>query len=144
MTAISTIVLNDAQATPAVHNFVPARQGLAGAYGQIAEFEDRSANGGIPVGFNRVSLDFSRPQPQRKSYRLKMKLELPVLEVTSNSTVTGIAPAPTVAYRLIGTLDVVIPERASLQSRKDLRKYLKDLLIENQVLQTIENLDFPI
>jgi hypothetical protein len=140
--AIANIVLNDAAATPVAHTFNPARQGLV-ANSQVAEFEDRVVNGGIPVGFYRFSIDFSRPMKQRKSYRVKLKLETPVLETVSNSTVSGIAPAPTVSYTPLVQIDVVIPERSSLQIRKDLRKMIYEALNNTQVVNAIENLDAP-
>jgi hypothetical protein len=143
LSAIANIVLNDAAATPVAHTFNPSRQGLVGG-SQVAEYEDRVVNAGIPVGFFRLNLDFSRPQPQRRSYRIKLKLETPVLENTSNSTVTGIAPAPTVSYVPLAQVDVVIPERASLQVRKDLRKMLYEALNNAQVVSAIENLDPPL
>lgn len=142
MAAIANIVLNDAATTPVAHTFNPDRQGLQGNV-SIAEFVDRAANSGVPVGMYKLSMNLSRPTAQRKSYRLGLKLAVPVLETLSNSTVTGITPAPTVSYTVLAQLDVVIPERASLQSRKDLRKMLYEALNNSQVIAAIENLDFP-
>lgn len=142
MSAITNIVLNDAAATPVAHTFNPARQGLLGN-SQLAEFEDRVANAGIPVGFYRISLDFNRPTKQRKTYRIGLKLMTPVLEVTSNNTVSGIAPAPTVSYTPMFQCDFVVPERATLQNRKDLRKLVHGLLNDPQVIAAVENLDAP-
>lgn len=143
MTAITSIVLNDAASTPVAHTFAPARQGLQGT-SQVAEYEDRSANAGYPVGFYRLGLDFSRPSQSRKSYRIKLKLETPSMANISNSTVTGIEPAPEVAYSCIAQVDVVLPERCSLQNRKDLRKMLYEALNDINVKKAFEELDPPI
>jgi len=143
MSQMSNVVLNDAAATPVAHTFAPDVQGLRENQ-QVAIYVDRAANAGIPVGFNKLELTFSRPTAQRKTYRLGLKLSTPVLEVTSNSTVTGIAPAPTVAYTPLIQTEVVIPERASQQARKDLRKMFYEALNHSQVKDAIENLDFPI
>lgn len=142
MSAITTIVLADAAATPVNHTFSPARQGLVGQ-SSVADFEDRAANGGIPVGFLRVSTEFSRPSADRKSYRVKLKLSTPVLEVVSNSTVSGIAPAPTVSYTPLCQIEFVVPERSSLQVRKDLRKMAYQLLNDQTIINLVENLDVP-
>lgn len=101
-------------------------------------------NSGVAVGFWKMDMEMSRPSVSRKSYRVKLKLRLPVMEVTSNSTITGIAPAPTVAYVPEVTVDVVLPERSSSQSRKDLRKMIYEALNSTQVKLAIEDLDFPI
>lgn len=142
MSAITNIVLNDAASPPVSHTFNPARQGLLGN-SQLAEYEDRASNAGIPVGFYRIALNFSRPTKQRKTYRIGLKLMIPVLEVTSNNTVSGIAPAPTVSYTPMFQCDFVIPERASAQNRKDLRKLVYGLLNDPQVIAAVENLDVP-
>jgi len=142
MSAITTIVVNDAATTPLAHTFSPGRQGLLGQ-SQIAEYEDRSANTGIPVGYYKVALDFSRPSKQRKSYRVNLKMSTPILEVLSNSTVSGIAPAPTVSYTPMVDCTFVIPERSSLQNRKDIRKMFYELLANAQVIAALEQLDAP-
>lgn len=142
MPAIANIVLNDAATTPVAHTFNPARQGLVGN-SMVADFEDRSANTGIPVGFYKVALDFNRPTKDRKTYRIGLKLSTPVLETVSNSTVSGIAPAPQVSYTPMVDCTIVIPDRASLQNRKDIRKMFYELLNNSQVVAAIENLDAP-
>lgn len=140
MGAIANISLADAQATPVSHTFNPSKQGLQGSM-SIAEWEARSSNEGIPVGFYRIASQFSRPNKDRKSYKLMFKVSVPVMEVTSNSTVTGIAPAPTVSYTPLFQGEFVIPERASLQARKDLRKMVADLFDNAQVVAMVEQLD---
>lgn len=143
MSAITDVVLNDAATTPVAHTFYADQQGLVNGQ-QIAVYVDRAANAGTPVGFYKLEMAMSRPNGQRKTYRLAMKLSTPVLEVVSNSTVSGIAPAPTVAYVPLVQCDWVIPERASTQARKDLRKMFYEALNHAQVKQAIEDLNFPI
>jgi hypothetical protein len=140
--AIANIVLADALATPVNHTFSPARQGLLGST-SVAEWEDRAANTGIPVGFYKIHTQFLRPNKDRKTYRMVLKISLPVLETVSNSTVSGIAPAPTVSYTPLAQMEFVIPERASLQARKDLRKMAFNMLNDTQIVNMIENLDVP-
>lgn len=142
MSAIANIVLNDAATTPVAHTFNPARQGLVGS-SSVATLEDRSANTGIPVGYYKIDLDFSRPSKTRKTYRIVWKLSVPVMEVVSNSTVSGIAPAPTVSYTPLAEVAFVIPERSSLQVRKDLRKMFYELMNNPQVVAAVEQLDAP-
>jgi hypothetical protein len=142
MAQIANIVLNDAAGTPVAHTFSPARQGFFSGQ-DVAEYEDRAANTGIPVGFYKLSLSVSRPNRDRKSYRINVKLSTPVMETISNSTATGILPAPTVAYTPLIQMDVVIPDRTSLQARKDLRKMFYEALNATAVKAAIEDLEFP-
>ncbi len=145
MTAIANIVLLDAASTPVSHTFNPSRQGLSANGLSVADYEDRVANGGVPVGFYKITSSFSRPSKQRPdTYRIALKLETPVMEVLSNSTVDGIMPAPTVAYSPIISIDVVLPSRSSLQIRKDIRKMAYQLLNDASIVAMIEQLDAPI
>jgi hypothetical protein len=61
----------------------------------------------------------------------------------TNNTVSGIAPAPTVSYVPRSFVEYVLPERASLQNRKDLRKMCYNLLNEAQGIALVETLVTP-
>lgn len=137
MSAIANIVLNDAQATPVAHTFAPAKTPVDGAL-----WEDRSAS--QYIGYNKLSMFISRPtgaikDGANRNLKLHIKLETPKLENVTNSTVSGIAPAPTVSYRPVAELSVTLPERCSLQDRKDLQKYLQQLMANSFVTSLFEN-----
>lgn len=125
MATIANIVLNDAQATPVAHTFAPALTPMGEAH-----WEDRSA--GQYIGYNKLSMKVQRPSGNgvtgTRNLKLMLKVETPKLENVTNSTVSGIAPAPTVSYRPVAELVVTLPERCSLQDRKDLQKYLLQLM----------------
>jgi hypothetical protein len=142
MAAISTISLVDAESTPVTRSFQPSRQGLL-KDSIIAEFEDRAANTGVPVGFGRLTWTIQRPTKVRPTYRINMRLMTPVLETVSNSTVSGILPQPTVGFTPMVECTYVIPQRSSLQQRKNLRKLFADLAVNSQLTAAVENLDFP-
>lgn len=139
----SNIVLADAQATPVNHTFVPVGRDKNGVFW----FEDRSqANA---VGFWRISIEVTRPSvpaaktsSDNRAGRVKLGLHEPILETVSNSTVSGIAPAPTVSYVPRSFTDFVLPERSSLQNRKDLRKMTQLLIADTQIVDVVENLSY--
>jgi hypothetical protein len=55
---------------------------------------------------------------------------------------TGIQPAPTLAYNLIATVELVLPERSTLQQRKDLLAYVKNALSNTAVIPpAVENFE---
>jgi len=139
----SNIVLADAQATPVNHTFVPIGKDKQGVFW----YEDQSAANAI--GNWRISLEVSRPavpQAQQNSSgrtnRIKIGLHEPVLETVSNATVSGISPAPTVSYISRGFSEFVLPERATLQNRKDMRKMMATLLADAQVVSCVESLAY--
>lgn len=144
MPTAANIVLADAQATPVNHTFVPI--GRDAKDPSIFWYEDQSAANAI--GNWRVNISIRRPSPNVKagessktrSYKVVVGLYEPVLETVSNNTVSGIAPAPTIAYtpKVLCTLD--LPERSTLQNRKDLRKMVANLLGDAQVVAVIESL----
>lgn len=141
MAAAANIVLADAQATPVNHTFVPLGPDAKG----IWWYEDQSA--ASPIGFNRISISIKRPLTSKQGEnsasrvcRVMVALHTPKLEVTSNNTVSGISPAPTISYTLRCATEFIIPERSSLQDRKDVRKFMDYLLAATPVVDAVESL----
>lgn len=133
MTAIAALTLADGQATPVSHTF-----GVVGINASnVARWADRS--GGIQVGYPTVSLLVKEPIKGNPNYKVSAKVTLPVLEQTSASTATGIQPAPTKAYELTSTMDFTLPARSTLQNRKDLFAYVKNLMANAIMTAAIEN-----
>ncbi len=139
----SNIVLADAQATPVNHTFVPIGRDKTG----IFWFEDQSQTNSI--GYWKISIELVKPAPATakqssdgRNIRVRLGLHEPILESVSNNTVSGIAPAPTVSYVPRAFTDYVLPERATLQNRKDLRKMMASLLADAQVVSVCETLAY--
>jgi hypothetical protein len=142
--AASNIVIADAQATPVNHTFVPLGPDKDGAFW----FEDQSQ--ASPIGYWRISYQLKRPpvsaagqNSNQRTFRAVIGLHEPILENVTNNTVSGIAPAPTISYVPRSFAEFVMPERASLQNRKDLRKMTNLLLAETQLISLVENLVTP-
>lgn len=137
MPAIGNLTINDGAATPVAHTFAPV-----GISGIVASYADRS--GGIPVGYPTVDVSLRAPsnQSREKMYLATLRVNYPILEVTSPSTGTGIQPAPTVSYKMIAELKCWLPERSTLQNRKDLRAFIKNLMndaVTTALVETLEN-----
>lgn len=139
MSAATPIVLADALATPVNHTFIP----LGPDANNVWWFEDQSA--ASPIGYNRISIELKRPLNGRQGEdsanriaRVKIGIHTPKLEVVSNGTVSGIAPAPTISYIPRANIEFVEPERSALQDRKDLRKYAQYLLADVNVVNAVE------
>ncbi len=142
--AASNIVLADAQGTPVNHTFVPLGPDKDGVFW----FEDQSQ--ASPVGYWRISYQLKRPPvaqagqtSAQRTYRAVIGLHEPILENVTNNTVSGIAPAPTVSYVPRCFTEYVMPERSSLQNRKDLRKMNANLHAEAQLVSLVESLTMP-
>jgi hypothetical protein len=138
------IVLSDAQATPVAHTFVPLGPDKTGVFW----FQDQSQANAI--GYWQISMQLIRPpiaqagaNSKDRIFRVKIGLHEPILETVSNDTVSGIAPAPTVSYVSRMFFEALMPERGSVQNRKDLRKMSFNLLNETQVVTLLENLKLP-
>lgn len=134
MPAISTLTLNDGQATPVAHSFAPKS-----VTGNIATYVDRSATAAI--GFNVVTISVTSPAKGSKNYRVRIKVVAPVLEVVNASTYSGISPAPTKAYDLIFDCEFVIPERSTLLDRQNILAYARNILVQVGVGTIVTNLE---
>lgn len=140
MAAIANIVINDGQGTPVAHTFAPAK-----TQADMALLEDRTA--GIYIGYNKLTFALMRPvgtsKEATRNLKLSIKIETPKLETVSNNTVSGIAPAPTISYRPVVELIATFPERCSLQDRKDLQAYIKNVLANSFVTDAFEKYELP-
>lgn len=140
MSAVTQIVLADAQATPVNHTFIPLGPDALGVWW----YEDQSQV--TPVGFWRISLSLTRaknPAPGASAAdrvsRVKIGMHEPQLEVLGNNSL-GLTPSPTVAYIVRYSQEFLLPERSTSQNRKDIRKMAALLLADAQVVNMIENL----
>lgn len=142
MAQIYAIAVGDGQATPVAHTFSVQKAGnQPSANTTLSAWEDRSC--GYSVGYNRISMMGRYPDKQNRSTKVVIKVTAPVLETVSNSTVSGIAPAPTVAYTPLATIEFVCPERSSLAARKDLLAYVRNFLADAVVQSAVHNGEFP-
>lgn len=137
MTAIAALTIADGQATPVNHTFSPVSIDSVG----VARWADRS--GGIALGFPQLTASTKAPAAKgSRSYRHTFKVVVPVLEVTSPSTATGIQPAPTKAFDLIFNGEFVLPERSTLAQRNDLLAYVKNFIANANVIpQAVQNFE---
>jgi len=134
MTQRANITLTDAATTPVNRVYYPAAEKNG-----VLLWKDRTQP--VLIGQNRLSLMQRPADKTTKATKYSWKLETPILEATSPSTSTGIQPAPTVAYTPLGTIELVLPERSTLQDRKDLLAQLRDLIDEAIVTAQVHDYD---
>ena len=136
MAAAANIVINDGQATPVAHTFEPVRVAP-----DLVTYHDKVD--GISAGYRSITLGRRLPSAQNANGKSSGRIRMPILE-TAATAASGFTPGPTVAYSLAGNVDCVIPDRATLDERKDLYAYMTNLiadavfgdLIEDGVLPT--------
>lgn len=134
MGALASVVLNDGQGTPVAHTFTPSR-----IVDGVAILNDMS--GGIALGYPRITHLVRPPNKGTRNWKITAKVILPVLEVTSPSTSSGIQPAPTLAYNLEGHVEIILPERSTLAERKNLNAFLKNYLANAVMTNAVENFE---
>jgi hypothetical protein len=130
------ITLTDAATTPVNRVYYPTKSPSPDVLG----WQDRTQS--VYAGQNRLTVTQRVATRQTKAHKVSWKLETPILEQTSASTATGIQPAPTVAYTPVGSIELVLPDRMTLQERKDLLSQMRDLIDEAIVTSQVHDLDF--
>lgn len=135
MTAIAALTLADGQATPVNKTFSPVKVDAAG----VAKWVDRS--GGIALGYPTITMSVREPSKGSRNYKVTRKLVIPVLEVTSPSTSTGIQPAPTLAYNMLQTVEWTLPERSTLSQRNDLIAFAKNFDAHVVLTEAVKNFE---
>lgn len=140
MSAVTSIVLADAQGTPVNHTFIPMGPDSAGVWW----FEDQT--GTSSISYNKISMQLVRPKPaaagdnsDKRVNRVKVGIHTPVVEALGVSD-SGYTPSPTIAYTPRCNIEFIMSERSTLQERKDLRKYADFLLAEAQLTAMVETL----
>lgn len=136
MPGFANITLNDGAGTPVAHVFAPNTLD-----GLMSTFADRS--GGISVGYPTVTIVSTVPSKTSRLYKVRAKIVMPVLEVVNSSTFSGITPAPTKAYDMTATVEFFVPERSTLQQRKDIRAFMQNFLanaITTALVETQESI----
>lgn len=138
---LSNIVLADAQGTPVNHTFAPIGSD-SNAVEWLYDYSQSNA-----VGYWKISIETRQPSPAQagqssdgRTYRVRVGLHEPVLEIPGDSSSSGIIPAPTVAYIPRSFVEYVLPERTTLQNRKDLWKMTHLLAANTQIQNAVENL----
>lgn len=141
MPAASNIVLADAQATPVNHTFIPLGKDTNGVYW----FEDQSQSNAL--GYWKLSVDVKKPLPgapgaksgSDRVIRVKVSLHEPTLE-TLGTADNGLTPPPTIAYITRSSTEFILPERNTLQNRKDIRKMSSNVLNDALIVACVETL----
>lgn len=133
MASIATITINDGQATPVPHAFVPVKSGLESVWKRVGvanqpavAMESIKAVAKLAEGngINKVVID----------------LALPFLEQVTGGTSAGYVAAPQLAYTERAQVTFFLPQRSEVAGRKDLRVMLSNLLKDAQIVDLIDNL----
>jgi hypothetical protein len=134
MAAFANLVLADGQAAPVNKTFTPT--GLV----PTPKWQDKT--GGIAIGMPEIVLKDSMSASLDGSYKLRAEIRLPTLEVISGSD-GGYTPSPKVAYTNWGIVEFTFPKRSTLQNRKDVRAFVKNLLNDPVITAAVENFELP-
>lgn len=132
----TAITLTDGASTPVNRVFNPAKRD-----GDVYRWDNRAT--GIVAAYDQLTISTRLPSKASRATKVQMRLATPIMEQTSPSTATGIQPAPTVAYTLLGEISLVLPERSNLQDRRNLLKMMQDLISEALTTAVVENYDAP-
>jgi len=140
MASQANLTINDGQTTPVAHTYYTNGAGWSdSAQAIVASWVDRSP--GFAIGYWKVSVSFKEPSRTKKNYTVLAKSSTPVLEVLNSSTYSGITPAPTVSYMPISTTKFDIPERSSLDSRKNQLAIHRNLLANGVITSAVQDLE---
>jgi len=128
MSSQANIVINDGQSTPVAKTF-----SARGADINLAVWKDVS--GGISIGLPQITISNRESEGVNGSYRVEARVVLPVLETISGDA-GGYTAVPKVAYKMFGKVELIAPNRSSLQNRKDIKAFVTNLLGHTVMAET--------
>lgn len=135
MAAQADLVLADGQASPVNRTY-----SKRGADMKIAQWRDIS--GGLAIGFPGATLAMRETPGQDGKTVVDFRISSPSLETISGSD-GGYTPSPKVAYTCWGVVSFTLPNRATLQNRKDILAYVKNALADAALTNAVWNYDRP-
>lgn len=131
---IALVVLADGQTIPANKTFEPFR--AQNGSDQPAEWWEKSAT--TINGYKRITALIKR-NPASKATKVKLMIWDPTLAVTAPTTSSGIQPNPTVAFNCLCNIEFTLPDACTLQNRKDILAYAKNLLSSTVATDMVVN-----
>jgi len=133
MAQIANLVLPDGQTTPVNKTFTARR-----ADTQLATWQDLSS--GLKIGFPTVTLSVN--DSSSKITRITGRVVVPTLEVISGAD-GGYTPIPRVAYECQAKIEFLLPNRCTLQERKNLHAFLAYFNTGTAFRSAVENYEAP-
>lgn len=128
MSAQTNLVLNDGQSTPVATTF-----SARGADMSLAAWKNITS--GISIGFPAITISNRESKGSNGTYRVEARVTIPILEVISGDA-GGYTPSPKVAYTMLGKVELISPNRATVQNRKDLRAFVSNLVANALMTET--------
>lgn len=139
MPAIASNGYVDGESTPITHTFDPAKTSS-----DYALWENRV--GGIYVLYEKLAFTLTRPKgPAKQAGRelvFTMRLECPVGEALGTSD-SGLTPPATVAYRPWVEVTYHLPDRSTMQQRKNLRSLVSAVHAGTPLQNAVDNFSVP-
>lgn len=120
------IVINNGASTPVAKSFLPMSVATA-----LSVFTERSAP--FSAGYARIEIGFSPANGGRKTNRIPLKVDLPVVEQSAGvDTVTRV-------LRFQG--EFIIPDTATATERANLHAYVANALDADLIVNVVRDLD---
>lgn len=135
MAAIANITLTDAAGTPVNHTFVPQD-----CTSELATWANTVS--GISIGMPEFTFSMKLGR-NGQANKITGKLSMPTLETISGQDASGYVAVPSLAYTCIGKFELILPARATLQNRKDVRAMIQDALSDAIVTTAITSFERP-
>jgi len=135
MAAQANIVINDGQTTPVAKTFSASGIKAMSDGGQLATYKDKAL--GIAIGFPVLTVMVRESAAKTD---VEKRIMLPTLEVISGAD-GGYTPSPKVAYTVMSKEQFVLPARCTLQNRKDILAFSKNLNADAVMTAAVQNLE---
>lgn len=135
MAAQANLQLYDGQTTPVLKTF-----SARGADLGIARYLDVSS--GIAIGLPTITLSNKSTSGSSGAFRAEGRIVLPVLEAISGDA-GGYTAVPKVAFNMFGKVEMVSPNRATAQNRKDLKAFVANLMAHAVMTSLFVDFDPP-
>jgi hypothetical protein len=133
MSAITSVVINDGQVAPVEHTYLPVQSAPTCLW--------RENDVTLPIaGQGNIALSLTK---QKQIYKIRLQVELPVLEEAVDANSSGYTAAPKVAHIVRADVNLFAHARSLPDQRNDLMELLMNALGETQLRAAFKDLLKP-
>lgn len=139
MGALANLSAENGEATPVAYTFTPLGPDAKGVQ-WFEQITPTPVNGQAAVRVSAYIRRAVKQGPSRQQLtgiaRIELAIWMPTMETLASND-AGITPPPTVAYEQHARITYLLPERGTLQERKNLRALASTLISNNTLIKDL-------
>lgn len=134
MPAIATVAISDGKSVPETHSYFPVQSAPVSVWREDVETLPIAGQGQLTLGLSSKA----------DLYKLRVTLDLPVMEEAAGANPSGYTAAPKVAHTVRADCTFFASKRSTAGQRNDLMELFMNALADPQIRSAMKSLIRPL